>query len=135
MVKDPAIGSLREVAGAASSPCRERKEWWVMEYSNLGEAYRTVCRRHADRILFRHREITFGQCWRRTEALALFLRREGHKKGDIIAILAGNSPEWCIAYMAVTAIGAIALPLDTNLGPDQYREMIRAVGARAAFVS
>ena len=94
-----------------------------------------VCRRHADRILFRNREITFGECWRRAEALALFLKQEGYGKGDIVAILAGNSPEWCIAYMAITAIGSVALPLDTNLMPDQYRAMLGIVGARAAFVS
>ena len=106
-----------------------------MEFGNLPAAYRSVCRRHADRILFRKEGITFGETWRRAESLALFLRREGYKKGDVIAILSGNSPEWCIAYMAITAIGAVALPLDTNLTPEQYRSMVKAVGARAAFVS
>ena len=106
-----------------------------MEYTNLGAAYRSVCRLHADRILFRNQNITFGECWQRTESLALFLMREGYGKGDIIAILSGNSPEWCMTYMAITAIGAIALPLDTNLLPDQYRDMLRTVAARAVFVS
>ncbi|MCE5261957.1 MAG: AMP-binding protein [Deltaproteobacteria bacterium] len=106
-----------------------------MEYKNLGEAYRAVCTRHADRTLFRNQGITFRECWQRAETLALFLRQEGYGRGDIVAILAGNSPEWCITYMAVTAIGSIALPLDTNLLPDQYRAMLRAVKARAVFVS
>lgn len=106
-----------------------------MEYQNLGAAYRTVCRRHADRILFRNQNITFGECGRRAAALACFLQKEGYGRGDIIAILAGNSPEWCISYMAITAIGSIALPLDTNLMPDHYRAMLRTVAARAAFVS
>jgi long-chain acyl-CoA synthetase len=106
-----------------------------MEYKNLGVSYRTVCQCHADRILFRNQKITFGECWRRVESLAIFLRQEGYGRGDIIAILAGNSPEWCIAYMAITAIGSIALPLDTNLMSDQYRTMLRIVEARAVFVS
>jgi long-chain acyl-CoA synthetase len=63
------------------------------------------------------------------------LKRDGYGKGDVIAILAGNSPEWCMTYMAITAIGAVALPLDTNLTPEQYRDMVRQVEARAAFVS
>ncbi len=106
-----------------------------MEYTNLGAAYRSVCRRHGDRVLFRNRNITFAETWRRAESLALFLRREGCAKGEVIAVLAPSSPEWCIAYMAITAIGAIALPLDTNLTPDQYRAMLRAVSARAVLVS
>jgi long-chain acyl-CoA synthetase len=117
------------------APALDEEIGHPMEYANLGAAYRSVCRRHADRILFCNPRITFGDCWRRTEALALFLRSEGYGRGDIIALLAGNSPEWCMAYMAVTAIGAVALPLDTNLPPEQYRAMLRTVEARAAFVS
>ncbi|HRR42269.1 MAG TPA: AMP-binding protein, partial [Syntrophales bacterium] len=106
-----------------------------MEFDNLYEAYRSVCLRHADRILFRNQGLTFGQTWRRAESRAMALKRDGYGKGDVIAILAGNSPEWCISYMAITAIGAVALPLDTNLTPEQYRDMARQVEARAAFVS
>lgn len=106
-----------------------------MEFGNLPAAYKSVCRRHADRVLFRNEGLTFGETWRRAEALALLLVHDGCKKGDVIAILGGNSPAWCIAYMAITAIGAVALPLDTNLAPEQYRNMLKTVSARAAFVS
>lgn len=121
-------------APGAANTTNERIAY-IMEYTNLGTAYRSVCSRHADRILFRNENITFARTWQRAEALALFLRQEGYGRGDIIAILAGNSPEWCIAYMAITAIGAIALPLDTNLPADQYRAMLHQVKARAAFLS
>ena len=106
-----------------------------MEYENLYRAYASVCRRHADRILFRNQGITFGEAWRRARNRASVLVRAGYGKGDIVAILSGNSPEWCLSYMAITAIGAIALPLDTNLTPEQYRGMLRQVNARGAFVS
>lgn len=33
--------------------------------------------------------------------------------GDRVAICARNSPEWCIAYMAITLIGAIAVPMNS----------------------
>lgn len=106
-----------------------------MEFDNLFKAYRSICLRHADRTLFRNQGLTFGQTWQRTESRAMALKRDGYGKGDVIAILAGNSPEWCMTYMAITAIGAVALPLDTNLTPEQYRDMVRQVEARAAFVS
>jgi long-chain acyl-CoA synthetase len=106
-----------------------------MEFENLLTAYQTLCARNKDRILFRNQKISFGEAWKKSKSRALFLRDEGYQKGDVIAILAGNSPKWCYTFMAVTAIGAIALPLDTNLTPGQYREMAKSAGARAAFVS
>jgi len=33
--------------------------------------------------------------------------------GDRVAICARNSPEWCIAYMAITMLGAIAVPMNS----------------------
>ena len=105
-----------------------------MEFENLFTAYCTVFTQHADRILFKNRNMTFAETWQKVEGRARFLRDMGFEKGDVIAVLADTSPEWCITYMAVTAIGAIALPLDTNLTADQYREMLES-DARAVFVS
>ncbi|HLZ18348.1 MAG TPA: AMP-binding protein, partial [Smithellaceae bacterium] len=106
-----------------------------MEYKNLPAAYETICRRHTHRILFKNQNITFDQTWTQVAKRALFLQKQGLQKGDVVAILAANSPEWCFTFMAVTAIGAVALPLDTNLSPRQYREMAENAGARAVFVS
>lgn len=106
-----------------------------MEFANLYTAYRTICQQYADRILFKTQGMTYAQTWQQVEARALFLKSQGYGKGDIIAILSPSSPEWCITYMAVTAIGALALPLDTNLTLQQYRSMLQTVNARAVFVS
>ena len=106
-----------------------------MEFENLLTAYQTLCSRYSENILFKKQGITFRETWQRTERRALFLKAQGYNKGDVIAMLAVNSPEWCLTFMAITAIGAIALPLDTNLKPAQYRAMLKSAGARAAFVS
>ncbi len=106
-----------------------------MEFENLLTAYETLALRHADRILFVNQHITFHETWEKAKAAASLLQDRGFAKGDVIILLAVNSPEWCCTFMAVTAIGAVALPLDTNLPPAQYREMAVAAGARAAFVS
>lgn len=107
----------------------------LMEYPNLYAAYRAVCCDHADRTLFRIQGITFGETWERVEARARFLRQRGVTKGDVVAILGASSPEWCMAYMAITASGAISLPLDTSLSAESYREMLQSAGARAIFAA
>src|SRR3990167_5807648 len=37
------------------------------------------------------------------------------KKGDRIAILSENRPEWFVSYLAISHLGAVAVPLDTNI--------------------
>ena len=40
------------------------------------------------------------------------LKSLGIQKGDKVAILSENRPEWGISYLAITAMGAVAVPLD-----------------------
>ena len=37
----------------------------------------------------------------------------GVAKGDRVAIAMRNSPEWCISFMAITSIGAVAVPMNS----------------------
>jgi acyl-CoA synthetase (AMP-forming)/AMP-acid ligase II len=39
--------------------------------------------------------------------------RYGINKGDRVAIAMRNCPEWCIAFMAITSIGAVAVPMNS----------------------
>ena len=39
--------------------------------------------------------------------------RFGIKPGDRVAIAMRNYPEYCLAFMAITAIGAVAVPLNS----------------------
>lgn len=39
--------------------------------------------------------------------------RYGVKKGDRVAIAMRNAPEWCISFMAITALGAVAVPMNS----------------------
>ncbi len=65
-----------------------------MAYDNLPAAYRELCKRHARRILFRNEHISYAQTWTQVVKRALFLQKQGIRKGDVVAILAPNSPEW-----------------------------------------
>ncbi|MDF5751970.1 class I adenylate-forming enzyme family protein [Spongiactinospora sp. TRM90649] len=57
--------------------------------------------------------ITFDDHYRRAAALALCLAGDyGVRKGDRVAIAMRNYPEWVIAFSAVLACGAVAVPLN-----------------------
>jgi len=54
-------------------------------------------------------------------------------RGDRVAICARNSPEWCLAYMAITSIGAIAVPMNSWWQGPELEYGLRDSGARLVF--
>ena len=56
------------------------------------------------------------------------------KPGDRIAICARNSPEWCIAYMAATIIGATIVPMNSWWKGSELEYGLRDSGSKLAFV-
>jgi len=55
--------------------------------------------------------ISYAEFGRRVAELQERLRALGIKRGDKVAILGNSSPNWCIAFMALTTMGAIAVPI------------------------
>ncbi len=67
--------------------------------------------------------------------LRLRLGEKGIKKGDRVAILGENMPNWGLCYFAVVTMGAIAVPILTDFHPDEIRAIIEHSGASGVFVS
>ena len=79
--------------------------------------------------------ITFAELRRQARDLSDFLRERGINKGDRVAILGENMPNWGVAYFAVTRMGAVAVPILTDFHPTDIARIIRHAGAKALFVS
>lgn len=71
-------------------------------------------RAHGDRLftVYEDERISFEASFRATSALAAELGRRGIGKGDRVAIAMANLPEWPVAFFAIVALGAIAVPLN-----------------------
>ncbi len=63
------------------------------------------------------------------------LRFQGVSRGDRIAILAENRPEWTIADFAILIIGAVTVPIYATLTGEQISFLLHHSGAKTAFVS
>lgn len=79
--------------------------------------------------------LTYSQVAQETEALAGRLLRCNIGKGDTVTILGENSPQWVLAYLAVTSIGAVAVPVLPGFPDSDIRHIIRDSESVAAFVS
>lgn len=59
----------------------------------------------------------------------------GIEKGDRIAILSENRPEWVISDLAALAVGAVVVPIYPTLPPVQTAHILRDSGACAIITS
>ncbi|MDD3626214.1 MAG: AMP-binding protein, partial [bacterium] len=57
--------------------------------------------------------------------LTRFLISKGLKKGDRIAVLGSNSPEWAISYLSVINFGGVVVPIDKTLPLPEILHILR----------
>lgn len=79
--------------------------------------------------------ISFFDLKKSVDQLALGLLALGLKKGDRLALLSENRPEWVKFDLALAAIGAINVAIHTTLSPSIIKHIIKDSGSRIIFVS
>jgi long-chain acyl-CoA synthetase len=79
--------------------------------------------------------ISYGELLDRIEKLASGLLRLGVRKGDRVALLSENRPEWTIADFSVMAVGGVTVPIYTNLSPQQLAYQLKHSRTKLALVS
>jgi long-chain acyl-CoA synthetase len=80
-------------------------------------------------------ELTYGKVLERIKKLARHLKELGIEKGDHVAILGENRPEWGISLFAVSWLGAAAIPLDARAPLDSHKFILSFSSAKAIIVS
>jgi long-chain acyl-CoA synthetase len=73
-----------------------------------------VGRTHGEKVflVYEDERVTFEAFFRAVAAFGRELQAQGVEKGDRVAIVMRNLPEWPVAFFAATAIGAIVTPLN-----------------------
>ena len=81
------------------------------------------------------RTVTYRALFEEVKALASTLISLGLKKGERVAILGPNSPEWAKAYLATIYAGGINVPIDSLLSDNEKGQLMARAGVKIAFVS
>ena len=81
------------------------------------------------------RDISSAAFLRSVEELSMGLRALGVERGDRVAILSENRPEWAYADLATLCAGAIDAPIYASLTPAQVLYILNDSGAKVVFVS
>jgi len=77
-----------------------------------------------------YKELEYG-----VHCMIRLLKDNGVKKGDKVALLSVNMPNWAIAYFSVTYFGGIIVPILPDFHPADVQHIIRHSEAKAVFVS
>ena len=83
----------------------------------------------------RYEPISHADVRRRVRHLGLGLQELGFARGDRLAILSENRPEWALTDWACLTIGIADVPIYPTLPADQIPHILNDSGAAAVFVS
>ncbi len=95
----------------------------------LGDALITS-RANFTAIEFRGGRITYGELKREVDFWTEQIAGCGIGQGDRVAILLFDSPEWIACFLATISIGAVSVPINTYLTPEEVSYILADSGAR-----
>ncbi len=101
---------------------------------NLFEALFTQNNSARIAVLYEGRQITYADLGEQTSRLAQVLAALGIERGERIALLLNDSPEFIAAFIAVCSYGAIAVPINMALRLEEQRAILNDCTASLAIV-
>jgi len=81
------------------------------------------------------RRYTYRELIGSVASLCRGLSKHGIGKGDRVAILSENRPEWMLGYLSTVALGAVAVPLDAQFTDKEVAVLLANAEPKAVFVS
>ena len=111
-----------------------------MNVQTINDLFVSVIDRTHDRVATFKRDgqwvpISSHELYRDVVGTAQALQTWGIGKGDRVAILSENRPEWAIADYAAMALGAAVVPAYPTLTGEQIAWLLRDAGVRVLFLS
>ncbi len=78
---------------------------------------------------------TFGETYKQSRQAAFHLWTSGIDEGNRVVLVSENQPEWCIAYLAASQIGAAVVPLDAQTPIQEILAIAEFTDAKAILAS
>src|SRR5688572_13309556 len=85
-------------------------------------------------IYYGRRKITYGDLRAETLRMARVIGALGARRGDRIALLLHDSPEFVEAFIAICSLGAIAVPINMALGHKDQCSILHNSGASLLLI-
>src|SRR3954453_8741887 len=106
--------------------------------ATIAEAFRITAEDHPDRVAMRTKDdevsLTWAELRDRVDALARGLHELGVRRGDTVALMLLNRPEFAIADLAVMTLGATPYSIYATSSPEQIAYVVGDAGSKVVFV-
>jgi long-chain acyl-CoA synthetase len=89
----------------------------------------------AGKINGQYQPLSSQQVQDQANLVSLGLLKLGLKKGDKVAIISMNRPEWLLADFGIAQIGGTSVPMYPSITVEDYKYIFTDAGVRAVFVS
>jgi long-subunit acyl-CoA synthetase (AMP-forming) len=110
----------------------------ALQAQTMSEAFRITVEDHPDEVAVRTKDdeiqLTWSQLRDRVDALAGGLAARGVGRGDAVALMLGNRPEFLIADLAAITLGAAPFSVYQTFSPAQIAFVVGDAGAKVAIV-
>jgi long-chain acyl-CoA synthetase len=92
--------------------------------------------KYRDRVAysFMGKDITFGQIDKLSQAMAAYLQSLGLAKGDRVAIMMPNCPQYPVAVAAILRAGYVVVNVNPLYTPRELEYQLKDSGAKAIFI-
>ncbi len=126
-----ARGGSELEAGLRESAAHERA---ALGAATIAEAFRITAAERADEVAIRTKgdafTITWGELRARVDALAAGLAKLGVKRGDTVALMLSNRPEFHLCDLAAMMLGAAPFSIYTTYTPEQIQYLMTDANAK-----
>jgi long-chain acyl-CoA synthetase len=111
---------------------------YSVERFTIPEVIEKSSRRYSERpalSMIGGEAVLFRDLEPKTRRIAAFLGLLGVKKGDRVALLSENRPEWGLAYFGISRSGAIAVPIMVDFLPEQISAILEHSESKVLIIS
>ena len=106
--------------------------------ATIAEAFRITAEQHPDRVAVRTKDdeisLTWSELRERVDALAGGLAELGVRRGDKVALMLLNRPEFHVADLAVMTLGATPYSIYATYTREQIEYLVEDSGSRVALI-
>ena len=110
-----------------------------MENLNVPQLFKQTADRLQDKVALRHKkyglwhDTTWAEYYQQARNAAISLQKMGLKKGDFIAIIGDNAPEWVIIDMGAQMIGGVSVGIYSTSSWRQMQYIVNHASAKFIF--
>lgn len=112
-----------------------------MSHKNLGEMFKSVCERFADKAGMMYKKdgvyhsVPYRELMKTAFKIAGGLKKFGIKKGDKVLLLSENRVEWALVDYAILTVGGVTVPIYPTLLASHIEFIINNSEGQLIFVS